>query len=342
MEKGQASIQEQKELYSTAIEFKKIECWNWMYDSDLFGVQNPANGEIGYCCIMGNLGEVFALAVYLGTEGLEGYFKMQSGKHPSEDIDLIHSQKCLIASFEDREFLQKEDLEITKKLNLKFRGQNAWPLFRNYQPGYHPWYLTSDEARYLPLALQQAVDVCLRFEKDEDLLHFPKMTHFLVRVSEKDGGTLIWKDKWLKPEPLEKVEFVPEPADEVRLQRIKREAAREQQTWEIDFFYSSVPVREKEERPCYPYTILFVDNYSGFILNSHMTPHSNYEIELSEKFLDLMENTQILPKEVYVKKKEVFKIIEQITTILGIKLRLVKKLEMSKQAQYAMFEHFGK
>ena len=131
------SIQEWKDLYDAAIEFKKMECWNWMWDFDIFGVQNPVSGEIS-CCVMGGVGELYALAVYLGTEGLEGYLKIRSEEISLSDIDMLHIQKCLMASFEDRNFLQKPDLQVVKKLNLKFRGRNLWPLFRSYRPGYLP------------------------------------------------------------------------------------------------------------------------------------------------------------------------------------------------------------
>lgn len=50
------------DLYQASKEFKEVGSWNWMLDSDIFGVQNPSTGEIGYCCILGNPSEVFALA----------------------------------------------------------------------------------------------------------------------------------------------------------------------------------------------------------------------------------------------------------------------------------------
>jgi len=47
------------------------------------------NGEVGYCVVMGHGSEHFGLGVYLGTEGLEGVLKMQTGYLPSNTIDML-------------------------------------------------------------------------------------------------------------------------------------------------------------------------------------------------------------------------------------------------------------
>jgi len=79
MKEPAPSLNKWKKLYEAAIAFRKIEPWTWMTERDIFGVQNPRTGDIGYCCIMGELGEMLAIAVYNGTEGLQGYLKMQKG-----------------------------------------------------------------------------------------------------------------------------------------------------------------------------------------------------------------------------------------------------------------------
>lgn len=71
MEKISSSTQIWQNLYQAMAEFKNMRPWEWMHDDDVFAVQNPVHGELGYCCIMGALGEVFALGVYLGSDGLE-------------------------------------------------------------------------------------------------------------------------------------------------------------------------------------------------------------------------------------------------------------------------------
>ena len=329
------SIQEWKDLYEAAIQFKKMKCWDWMWDTDLFGVQNPITGEIGYCCVMGGAGEHYALAVYLGSEGLYGYLSLQSGIKPSLQ-DILSLQKLLMASFEDRELLQKEDIQLTKKFDLKFSGPDSWPLFRSYLPGYHPWYLTDEEAKYLTLCLWQAIDVSLRFKDDPRKLAPHMGNHYLVRVPKKDKTGLSWRDVWMEPLPLQKGEIIVEPIDEVRLEKIKRRIPNRQGVWEVDYFYYPNPIQEKKDRPYYPYITLWVDQHSGFILSHHLDKPAECMSEFQRNFFKLAEKKKILPREILVKKEETLKLLEPIASELGINIRRVKKLEMLEEAQASM------
>jgi len=329
------SIQEWKDLYEAAIQFKKMKCWDWMWDTDLFGVQNPITGEIGYCCVMGGAGEHYALAVYQGSEGLYGYLSLQSGIKPSLQ-DILSLQKLLMASFEDRELLQKEDIQLTKKFDLKFSGPDSWPLFRSYLPGYHPWYLTDEEAKYLTLCLWQAIDVSLRFKDDPRKLTPHMGNRYLVRVPKKDKTGLSWRDVWMEPLPLQKGEIIVEPIDEVRLEKIKRRIPNRQGVWEVDYFYYPSPIRDKEERPYYPYITLWVDQHSGFILSHHLDKPTECMSEFQRNFFKLAEKKKILPREILVKKEEILKLFEPIASELGINIRRVKKLEMLEEAQASM------
>ena len=332
------SIQEWRDLHDAAIEFKKIECWNWMWDTDLFGVQNPVTGEIGYCCVMGGAGEHFALAVYLGSEGLNGYLKLQSGESYPSLEDMLNLQKLLMASFEDREYLQKEDFQLIKKFGLKFSGPNSWPLFRSYRPGYYPWYLTGEEARYLTLCLWQVIDVSLRFKDNSGILTPPVKNRYLVRVPKKDETGLSWRDMWIEPLPLEKGEIIAEPIDTDHLEKIKRKIPHRKGVWEVDFFYYPSPIKEKEERPFYPYITLWVEHHSGLILNHYLGKPAEYMSEFQGQFLKFAEDYKSLPQEILVKKEETFKLLELITSELGINLRRVRKLRMLEEAQASMSE----
>src|SRR4030042_3549250 len=112
MQAPQPSLQEWNTLYRAALDFWQIQPWHWVDDTDLFGVKNPQDGEIGYCCVVGALGEFIGLVFYLGTEGLESYMKIRASESPEEDV--LSTGKCLTASFGDRKSLQKRDLEVIK------------------------------------------------------------------------------------------------------------------------------------------------------------------------------------------------------------------------------------
>lgn len=336
------SIQGWAELYKAAMDFKEIQPWRWMWDSDLFGVQNSSDGEIGYCCVLGRRGEFFGLAVYLGSEGLEGYLKIQDRTVNIKSIDVLHLKRCLLASFEDRKYLQRPDIEIIKKLGLVFRGRNAWPSFRSYQPGYFPWYLAKEEVEFLTICLQQAKEVVLRFKENTDLFNSPDKQTYFVRILHTSGGNMVWKDSWLKPAPLRKVVFMVKSIDEGRLETIKKDSSRARQTWEVDFFYAPMYIAEKGKRPYYPILFLFVDRDSYFILNAHITTQDRYRVEFHEQFLKTIERIKVLPEEIHVRKEELFFYLEQLAAQMGIKVRLMKKLAAVDDARKSMFEYFTK
>jgi hypothetical protein len=343
MEKA-PTISDWKALYQAALEFKEIEAWTWMYDSDVFGVQDPVTGEIGYCCIMGALGEMFALAVYLGSEGLESYMRIASEPplDPAEAFEELLLQKCLMVSFGSRDELTKEDRQVIKRLGLKFRGRTAWPLFRSHRPAYHPWYLTADEARFLTLALQQAREVCLRFKEDPTLFDPPREELWFVRVSEETEEGISWKDAWLEPAPLEEEELPPVPIDELRLARLKKAAHFMPAIWEMDFFLSPSAVQEKRgERPYYPYMTMTVDHGSGFIFGTDLASPGTHLERFPERFLALVERLKRLPVELWVKKEEAYDLLEPITSRLGIELYLVDELEALEDARAALGRFLG-
>ncbi len=331
-------------LYQAALKFKEIEAWTWMYDSDVFGVQDPVSGEIGYCCTMGNLGEMFALALYLGSEGLESYMRIAS-KPPldlSEAFEELMLQKSLMASFANRDEVTKEDRQVIKRLGLKFRGRNAWPLFRSYRPAYHPWHITAEEARFLTLALQQASEVCLRFREDPALFDPPQDDLWFVRVPEETEEGFTWRDAWLEPDLLEEEELPDVPLDELRLARLKKAAQFMDATWEMDFFLSPSAVQESEgERPYYPYLTMTVDHKSGFIFGTDLASPETYLAEFPWRFITLAERLKKLPTELWVIKEDAYDLLEPLTSHLGVELYLVDELESLREARTALGRFMG-
>jgi hypothetical protein len=333
----QPSFQEWENLYRTAIDFWRIQPWQWINDTDLFGVKNPEDGEIGYCCVVGALGEFLGLVVYLGTEGLESYLKIQGSESPEEDD--LSTGKCLTASLEDRKTLQKPDLEVIKRLGLRFRGTKSWPLFRSYEPGYYPWYLNQRQVRFLTHALTQAADVTLRIKQSRVLLSGSEDGRYLVRVAEQNGPELQWRDEWLAPASLEGTKCgVPVP-DELRLQRIKKRDVRQAGIWEIDFSLVPMPIQEGH-RPFYPLCLLIVDQSSGFVLRSHLESKDLHGPEFQNQMLSAIEEISLLPQEIWVKRDEVFQLFEPLTSRLGLKMKRVKRLKEVELARRSMESYF--
>ncbi|HEC99226.1 MAG TPA: hypothetical protein ENN18_02430 [Proteobacteria bacterium] len=277
------------------------------------------------------------MAVYLGSEGLDGYLKVQSGEIAVDDPDAMHIQKCLMASFEDRDYLEKEELQTIKKLGLKFRGRHAWPQFRSYLPGYVPWYLEKDQAILLTIALHQAMDVAQRLKEDRNLLSPPKDGLLLVRVPSVKGG---WRDVWVIPSSPEKKELPVAPVDELCIQRIKKNITKGKGIWEVDFFYFPAPIREGN-RPFFPRTLVIMDHAKGIVLHNWLAPDEEFFSKFQESLLDFVEKGKILPKQILINKYDTLRMLEPITSRLNIDVKMVEMLKAVERLREEMYGHFA-
>ena len=329
-----------KNLYNLAEKFKKISPWKKMGETDIFGVQNPLNHEIGYFTIIGGLGDIFGIIIYTGPEGYDSYLKIMSGEYSPEQPITLMNQKCIAITFDPKDYLEKQDIDLIKELGIKVKAGSLYPVFRNFTPGYYPWFLSSEEIDYATLALEQAIEITNRFEQTPDIFKkTPKKGYYLTRVPEKNKNILIWKDEWLKPEPFKKEYKTDVVIDDIRIQKLKKVIAKSNNIWEIDCFYSNEAVQEeKGKRPYFPRVTTILDHNSKNILNFLLVPPTEkYESKFIDEFISLIELLKIIPKEIHVEKDEQFILLEAVTQRLGIKLKKMKDLKLSHEFRDHMY-----
>jgi hypothetical protein len=324
------------------IRVKEIAPWEWMTETDVFGVQSPETDELGFASVMGLLGEHFSVAVYLGPKGLYDFWEFEDAG-PSAPAEHIVEISHLQASFEDRNQLHNKDRQIIKELGFKFRGRNAWPMFRSYRPGYVPWFLEAHEARFLAIVLEQVLDVAPRFKEDRTLLEPPGQDRYLVRVSQRQDDTFSWEDRMVDvPPPAPRP--IPLAMNIDALEHLKQ-APRSGGTIEIDFFLFPAPVQEKRDtRPIFAYALMIVDAPSGFILGTELL-HVDPSLEsmwgqVPASVVVQLASTGLLPAKVVVRSELLRQLLEPVAEELGFKLKRSDRLGSLDPAKEAMLERF--
>ncbi len=334
---------EWKQLYSEAEHLFALAPWEDLEEDDIFGVQNPETGQRGFVSIMGSLGEHLAIAVYLGEEALYDFWLVHEQQVPPEQILEVPQ---LQASFEDRKELTAQDRSLIKSLGLKYRGRQAWPMFRSYRPGFLPWYLTGDEVRYLTHVLAQTRSVVQRLHKTPDLLDPPDDITYLVRVPDTGtDGTVIWNDKMMQipPPKVPGREFAVnrDLLDDVRKFKSSR------MTFEVDFFFTPMQIQEeKDDRPYFAYMLLVVEQNSGMIMGVETmgvtTTFTEMLAQLPQAFLGILANHKMRPRQIQVQSERTYTYLKPICDPLQIKISLKSYLPFLEEAKSEMLGFLGR
>jgi len=297
------SLSNWEKLYRVAAEFKHVAPWQWMEESNIFAVKQPANSGLGFCSILGRLGEHFALNVYLGMEGLQSFFRMI--EYDGDYIyDVVFSQNALTVSFEDRETVEKEDLEIISKLGLHFSGKAAYPVFRLLEPEIVPLPLESNaQVLYLINVIQQALQVTQEFKERTEELFLVKENKILTRAPQKSSTGFNWQNEWTTLPAEFKVALPPYvPFNQIKAELLAQSAKRTQARWIVDYAVLPLPVYDESvfEKPFFPRVFLIVDVDSQFIIHYVLTDKRAFHEHIKKELLQLIEKKKEIPETIYV------------------------------------------
>ena len=334
-------MEEWGRLYAAARRVKEMAPWKWMIEDEIFGVRNPEREEVGFVSVMGAGGEHFAVALYQGDVALHDFLALSEAD--SVETERVLEIPQLQASFEDRGRLEREDRDTIKTLGLKFRGANSWPMFRNYAPGMFPWFLTSSEARFLTTALEQLLDVAPRVRDDEDVLLGEENDEFLVRVPRVENARLVWEDKIMRMPKPELKKASPAPLDPQLLESLKQ-LPEVTNVIEIGLTMLPMPVREKKDRPFFPYLLMLVESASGVILGNDMLQplpsldamRAEFSIKVAEHLLRL----GVKPLRIAVRTETTARSLAPLADELGIRIKLSPALPALDEAMEFMGRMF--
>jgi hypothetical protein len=323
--------EEWRRLFSAASAFRALRPWEKMADDEIFGIVDPASGEIGWCAVIGALGESLGLVVNMGDAGLLAYDLLHKG---SDAMRVGSALRGFLFMFVDRKELGQRDLVPIRALGLAFRGRQAWPCFRSLRPGYAAWHIDGEEARYFATALEQAAVVCARVGTGLDLRRDPGS--LLVRGPAGAG----WEERWV-PRPLAPpLEPLEPKLDRERVERIALRCRRSDECWECGQFVLPAEAPDGEGRPFFPAAFLIVEA-SGLVLNAGVDgPPFPLEFVQGE-FLGTIEKLGVLPRQVAVAGDRVRRAIAPAAARLGVKLAMPGALPAFDDARASLEQHVG-
>ncbi len=337
-------------LFELAFIYKKTKLWKMLWDSEIFAVSLP-NGEIGYCSVMGAIGEQCALGLYVGEKGFNSFRLVLSGPGSVSELnyhEFLLSQDCLQCAFENKDGLTEKEAEAVREYarrhRLALRGRGAFPHFVKFRPNYVPWFLREEEdQRNLCAALEAAIAVAEQVQKKGKsalgLRQVDEATQFVPLLRREREG-FIWGRAELPPAmPVQ----YPRPSfindiTAAKLLRLKKTGM-----WECEVLRFPEPLQEDPEcAPYFPVILMLVSSGMDEILPPQISQKYDEEPEdLLEKFAQLLLDRQFRPSLLSVRDERTKALLEEFCTRAGIRIRMCRELPAMDEAVDSLMSHLG-
>src|SRR6266404_5073642 len=287
--------------------------WELLQEDQLVMVKSPDSGEMCFCMLMGSLGEVVAMLVFVGAQGYRGLRAMQSQSITTGEYRAL--QRTLSIEFAERRELKPPDRELLKALGHQLRPRVRTPMFRSARPGYHPWYVTEGEARTLIACARAVLAVC-----DSLQPYWENNCYPLVSL---DGArpTIQITEPPCFPEPILEMPEL-NPAQIAAVRKLPRRGV-----FEIDRAHSAAAIGEKNDRKACSSICLAVDAETAIAYPPEVvSPEQSNGDVLVIALLNAIQSLDAIPRTVRVRSRENKMLLSALAAELGIQVEVATKL----------------
>ena len=340
-------------LYDAAFRYKKVKIWKKLWDSEVFAVKLKS-GETGYVCIMGRNGEYNALALYIGQEGFESYWRMADMERYSgselKNHELLLQQKCLQVALENKEDLRPDEVDevraYAKKNGIRLSGKNAFPQFIKFEPGYHPWKVKTQADMS---ALLEATEAAILLA---DLLE--DMIPMSLGIAPIDFDTEEVPLFSVEQGELQQIGFVPLPKmpeetyvyakaeNQIALAAVKK--LPKKGIWESEIVRLPEAAQDDpEEAPYYPLLLMIIENKSHFLLPIPIMVRNDTDPQtMLQAFADAWKTHKTYPKEIRCRDERTYALLKDFCEKTGVKISIYEGMMPAlDEAEDNLWERFG-
>lgn len=340
-----------EQLIVAALEFRATKAWALMDDSNIFAVR-LADGETGYCCVMGNAGEHHALGFYKGSHGFASYLRSLSVSDldPIDQMELAATfdyVNCVFVNASDEELSaewKQQIKDVAAGNGLKIGRPYGWPSIVRMKDGSFALGLDNDrEVEDLTLALRAAAAVgravgqsglaALGFEVDGDYPDEDGGKPIPLLVAREDGS---WEWSSTETPELEEDEF-PEPVfdDGQAISALK--SIQHRGVYQMRAMHMPIPVGHMEASYL-PMILVLIRKIDGFImpLISNATGPSD-GADLVEQLASKLIDSHICPMTIEVRDERTEALLADFCDKTGIRLASVRRTAMLDNALMELF-----
>ncbi len=339
------SFETMQRLIRQTQELIAISPWDIFDERDIVGVQTDPSpgGDLCYCSIMGALGQVLSLHAYIGAQSYRLFKKLQKG-HGFSIGEFYSSQRAVFVQFVDLDELTPADRQLLKAFGHPLTDDMLAPLFRGIRPGYHPWYLTEEEARVLTECIRavRVLHKAMEDGPDPPFFREPGFLPVMIHQGDHADGFVEYQIQRTKePRVAAAIPVLPE-LDEVRVNAILKRKLPSRGIIQMDHFYGAGMIGKVHERKALFRIALAVEGETATVyppeagLPEHLTGDM-----LAVAALKAIETRAALPSEIHVKEKEFKIVLDPLGKALGFAVKLVRSLPALEYAKESLLDVMG-